>query len=129
MLQPDASTIPALKHLVNNVKNIVNESCISLRISLKISLNGKIKDSRSLRQHLFRVKGFQKIKDSFNLSLNSIVGIISAIRIAAKNKRIIEPNLKKELLFLNHNVDTPCSVEKTEFLNIKLNNEMKYKEL
>lgn len=48
-----------------------------------------------------------------------ILGVAHVIEVATKNRKIINPNLKKELELLTHEVDPYFVVETVQFANIK----------
>ena len=68
---------------------------------LRVSI-GSVKNPK---ETLLTIDNFQNIRTTFNLSYKVTSGIETAIRVATKNAKIIEPNLKRKLLDKNHILD------------------------
>lgn len=107
-----------------------NKSAISLSQlrgkPLNVCLNAK--ESNTFCKNLLTAEDFNKIKTSFQLSCRTTVGIASVIRVAVKKRNIVEPNLKKNLQKLTHNVDEFFKVEDVEFISEKKSEETKSQE-
>ena len=82
---------------------------------------GASKMTNTKRKPLFSTKDFVKIQTRFNLSQNKTIGIASAICTAAKNRKIVEPNLKKISSTRIHGVDEFFTTEVFNFINIVVN--------
>jgi hypothetical protein len=87
---------------------------------LTISVNSQ-QSRRSLMQQQITAEDMSKIKTNFSLSSKVIRGISSAIRVAAKDRKIFEPNLTQKLITLNHTLDLYFDVRKCDFVNVKDN--------
>ncbi|CAH0562788.1 unnamed protein product [Brassicogethes aeneus] len=79
------------------------------------------KQPNKVKKTLLSVEDFIKIKTSYNLSYKTTCGIASALRIATNNLKVIEPNMKLKLLDVNRRLDDYFSVNKFNFVKIKVN--------
>lgn len=85
-------------------------------LQVTIGIGGQTKKQK---ETLFSVKDFQNIRNSFNLSYKVTSGIATAIRVATKNAKIIEPNLKRKLLDNTHTLDHLFDCKSLDFAKVK----------
>lgn len=72
-----------------------------------------------LKETLLSLEDFRKLQANFNISQKTTCGIASTLRVATKNFKIIEPNLKTKLQSANHAVDEYFTNKVFEFVSSK----------
>lgn len=93
-----------------------------LKTGKKLSVTvGKNRRANKLNQSLLTIDDFKKIQLSYNLSLNTAIGIAKSFRVSTNNRKIIEPGLKENLILANHAVDMFFDVKTFDFINKKAN--------
>lgn len=130
------------KTRLNNLKSFINESSPLLKEKIASSLiKEKIKDektssrsalvtfstcnNRSVKVALNPKKStisaddMQKMQSSFQLSQKAIIGIGSMLRVAAKDRKIVESGLKGKLSKTIHQVDNFFESKSFEFKHMK----------
>lgn len=71
--------------------------------NLQVTIGKVVKST--LKQQLFSVEDFRKLMTNLHLSLNKTIEIAKALRVASKNKQIVEPRLEEKLSLQCHSVD------------------------
>jgi hypothetical protein len=87
--------------------------------SLTIVVKPTNAEQGSSKQQLLSAKDFLKLQANFNLSQKTTCGIASAIRVATKKRKAVEPNLQKKLSIKIHSLDKYFSILKIDFVKIK----------
>ena len=104
---------------------IKSKSLTNRNDTLSLSqLNGKpltiiVKPEKEKQVPIIKCEDLVHMKTKYNLSSNVTKNIASSLRLATKNRNLIEPNLKEKLVSENHKVDNFFEVKVLNFTKIK----------
>lgn len=86
-----------------------------------VAVEKKIFMDHSLKRPVLSTEDLVNIKTDLNLSNRAITSIASSLRVAANNRKIVEPGLKSKLFAKAHSVDDYFSCKQFEFVKVKGN--------
>lgn len=86
---------------------------------LKIVINPQKSTTESIKKPVITTTVLKKIQTKYGLSQNVTTGIASDLRVATKNRKFIEPNLKQNLSISIHLVDSFFATKDYEFKKTK----------
>lgn len=82
---------------------------------------GKQVNDRSLKREILSTDDFLKIQLSLKLSQRKTLAIATALRVATKNAKVVEPNLQQKLSVKSHCADKYFNIHKFDFVHVKAN--------